>query len=59
MTSPGPADKEPPAEWTYLTFDPEETCAICDESVHTGQAAGRVNGKLIHAKCYGPPRAGS
>ena len=44
-------------EWTYLTSDPEKTCVECGEPVRVAQAAGYVNGKVLHARCYRPPEA--
>jgi len=41
-------------EWTYLTSDPEKTCAECGDPVRVAQAAGYVNGKVVHARCYRP-----
>lgn len=49
-------DKDDPPEWTYLTFDTDEDCAICKKPIHVGQAVGRIKGKFIHAKCYENPR---
>ena len=44
-------------EWTYLTSDPEKTCAECGEPVRVAQAAGYVDGKVVHARCYRPRSA--
>ena len=41
-------------EWTYLTSDPEKTCAECGEPVRVAQAAGYIDGKVVHARCYRP-----
>lgn len=42
-------------EWTYLTSDPEETCAVCGSPIRAAQAAGYVAGEVVHARCYRPP----
>jgi hypothetical protein len=39
-------------EWTYLMFEVDRPCAVCEEYVHRGQAAGYVAGRLVHARCY-------
>lgn len=39
-------------EWTYLTFDVDRPCTICEEYLRSGQAVGLVKGQLVHAKCY-------
>ena len=39
-------------EWTFLTYDVDRPCVVCDEYVRTGQAVGYVKGALMHAKCY-------
>jgi len=38
-------------EWAYLTFDPQETCPVCSEPIHTAQAVGYQGGRMIHARC--------
>jgi hypothetical protein len=45
-------DQEPPEEWDFITFDTEETCSVCQQLIHAGQAVGYVKGLPIHAKCY-------
>lgn len=44
-------------EWTYLTSDPEKSCAECGEPVRVAQAAGYVDGRVVHARCYRPRAA--
>lgn len=44
---------DPREEWEYLTFDTDESCAVCGRPIHAGQAVGRVGGVCVHAKCYG------
>jgi hypothetical protein len=39
-------------EWTYLTYDVDRPCVVCEEYLHSGQAAGYVKGQLMHARCY-------
>ena len=39
-------------EWTYLTYDVDRPCVVCEQYLHTGQAVGFVKGELMHAKCY-------
>ena len=39
-------------EWTFLTYDVDRPCAVCLDYLHRGQAAGYVNGQLMHARCY-------
>ena len=51
------AMSESPDEWTYLTSDPEKTCAECGEPVRIAQAAGYVSGNVVHARCYRPRSA--
>ncbi|HSE92726.1 MAG TPA: hypothetical protein VLF19_05425 [Methylomirabilota bacterium] len=41
-------------EWDFLTSDPDATCPICGDAIHAGQAVGRINGALVHAKCAPP-----
>lgn len=48
-------DEDDLPEWTYLTFDTDDSCAACGEAIHAGQAVGRINAQLIHAKCYRQP----
>jgi hypothetical protein len=45
---------EPEGEWTYLTTDSEETCAICGDPIRAAQAAGYVHDNAVHARCYRP-----
>jgi hypothetical protein len=49
---PGVPDSE--GEWTYLTSDPEQTCAICGGPIRAAQAAGYVKDNTVHARCYRP-----
>jgi hypothetical protein len=44
-------------EWEYLTFDPEETCAVCGLAIRQAQAAGRIGGAMVHARCTEKPPA--
>jgi len=39
-------------EWTYLTYDVDRPCVVCQHYLHRGQAVGYVKGQLVHAKCY-------
>jgi hypothetical protein len=39
-------------EWTYLTYDVDRPCAVCEQYLHSGQAVGYVEGQLLHARCY-------
>ena len=39
-------------EWTILTCDVDRPCAVCEDYLHRGQAAGFVKGQLVHARCY-------
>jgi len=39
-------------EWTYLTYDVDRPCVVCEEYLHSGQAVGYVQGQLMHARCY-------
>lgn len=43
-----------PDEWEFLTFDLEVDCPICGGPIRTGQAAGYVQGKAVHARCVPP-----
>lgn len=45
-------DEEPREEWDFITFDTGDTCSVCDQPIHAGQAVGYVKGMPIHAKCY-------
>jgi hypothetical protein len=49
MQSSFPRDR---GEWTYLTYDVDHPCVICQHYLHRGQAVGYVKGQLVHAKCY-------
>ena len=42
-------------EWTYLTSDPDASCAVCGLPIRVAQAAGYVNGETVHARCYRQP----
>ena len=42
-------------EWTYLTSDPDTSCAVCGLPIRAAQAAGYVNGETVHARCYRGP----
>ena len=46
---------ESDAEWTYLTSDPQTTCAVCGLPIRAAQAAGYVDGETVHARCYRAP----
>jgi len=47
-----PRRRTEPSEWTYLTYDVDRQCAVCEEYLHCGQAVGYVKGQPMHAKCY-------
>ena len=42
-------------EWTYLTSDPDKSCAVCGLPIRAAQAAGYVDGETVHARCYRAP----
>lgn len=46
---PGGSDR---GEWTFLTYDVDRPCAVCEHYLRRGQAVGFVDGRLVHAKCY-------
>jgi hypothetical protein len=50
-----PAD----GEWTYLTSDLEQSCAVCGTAIRAAQAAGYVDGAVVHARCYRPSQEGT
>ena len=45
------SDDQPPDEWAFLTFDPDETCSVCGEPIRAAQAVGYHEGSVAHAKC--------
>jgi len=47
-------DRERGEEWGFLTFDPDETCAVCGDQIRAGQAVGYRDGALAHARCCPP-----
>jgi hypothetical protein len=48
---------QPPDEWDFLTFDPDETCSVCGDPIRPAQAVAYQHGSLSHAKCW--PGSGS